>query len=311
MANTAFGTTRAVTQYSSAVLQGWGVRPYNWQSSVALQHELRRGVGLKVGYFHTAFSNFQATDNLLVTPADFSSYCVTAPTSPLLPGGGGNQICGLADVNLNKFGLSSTIVMPASNFGKQTQTYDGVDLSVTAQLGRAWVSGGVSTGSTVIDKCAVHPDSPQNQFCHTKDASTQVKFAGVYPLPWGLATSVVFTNTPGISVAATYRATNAEIVPTLGRNLSSCGTAVTCTQTATVSLIEPFTIREPRQSTTDVRVSKAVTLGRIKLTPRLDVYNIFSANNVLAMNTAYGPDWRKPTSILGARLLKLGIQVAF
>ena len=34
-----------------------------------------------------------------VAPADFSPYCITAPSMPNLPGGGGYQVCGLYDVS--------------------------------------------------------------------------------------------------------------------------------------------------------------------------------------------------------------------
>jgi hypothetical protein len=37
------------------------MRPYNWQSSVGIQHELAPGVALNVGYFRTWFGNFLPT----------------------------------------------------------------------------------------------------------------------------------------------------------------------------------------------------------------------------------------------------------
>ena len=43
-------------------------------------------------------SKNRVTDNILVSPSDFSTYCVTAPLDPRLPGRGGYQICGMADV---------------------------------------------------------------------------------------------------------------------------------------------------------------------------------------------------------------------
>jgi hypothetical protein len=32
---------------------------------------------------------------------------------------------------------------------------------------------------------------------------------------------------------------------------------------------------------------------------------------VLAVNSAYGPSWQNVTSLLGARVAKLGVQIAF
>ena len=71
------------------MLHGWGVRGYNWQTSVQVQQQLWPGTAMNVGYFRTWVGNFQATDNLAVTPADFSPYCITMPVDARLPGGGG------------------------------------------------------------------------------------------------------------------------------------------------------------------------------------------------------------------------------
>ena len=60
--------------------RGFGVRPYNWDVAAEVQHELRPGVSVTGGYYHNWFSNFTATNNLAVTPADYSHYCVTAPS---------------------------------------------------------------------------------------------------------------------------------------------------------------------------------------------------------------------------------------
>ena len=60
---------------------------------------------------------------------DFSHYCVTAPVDSRLPGGGGEEICGLYDVSPALFGRSQIVVRPASDFGKQTQTYNGIDIT--------------------------------------------------------------------------------------------------------------------------------------------------------------------------------------
>ena len=46
-----------------------------------------------------------------------------------------------------------------------------------------------------------------------------------------------------------------------------------------------------------------------------DVYNVFNANTVLALNNRYSVTgtnpWQQPTSILGARLFKFGVQFDF
>ena len=98
MANQLFGSAVPQTRYATDVTEGWHVRPYSWQFSGAVQHELHQGVGLTFAYFRTARGNFSVTDNLAVSAADFTEYCITAPSDARLPGGGGYPVCGLYDV---------------------------------------------------------------------------------------------------------------------------------------------------------------------------------------------------------------------
>src|SRR5207237_5027576 len=108
----------------------------NWQGSVSALHELRPGMALTVGYFRAAYGNFTVTDNLAVTPADYTPYCISAPTDARLPGGGGYQVCGLYDVNPTAFGQVNNLVTRASQFGNQTEVYNGFDLVINARFGK-------------------------------------------------------------------------------------------------------------------------------------------------------------------------------
>src|SRR5207244_1058107 len=79
--------------------------PYGWAGSLAMERQLANGVALTAGFYRTVFGNFTVTRNTAVTPADFSPYCFTAPNDPRLPASvSGQQICGLYDVNPDKFG---------------------------------------------------------------------------------------------------------------------------------------------------------------------------------------------------------------
>jgi len=45
--------------------------------------------------------------------------------------------------------------------------------------------------------------------------------------------------------------------------------------------------------------------------PRIDIYNLFNSVTALGSIGGYGPIWLRPTDALGARLMKLGVQVDF
>jgi hypothetical protein len=329
--NLAFGTVVVNTQYASNVLNGFGVRPYTWQSSVSLQQELRPNLAVNVGYFRTTYGNFQVTDNLLTTAADFNPYCITAPADSRLPGGGGNQICGLADVAPAKFGRVNQLVRQAADVGSISQTFNGIDISMNTRFGKGGLfSGGVSTGTMVYDNCNALMDvSPgagplgtpaawigNTNYCRQTlgwAAQTQLKFKGVYPVPfWALMASATFQSLPGIPDIGNYVATNGQVAPSLGRNLSACGAAITCTATNTVNnLFVPNSILEGRLNQVDARLSKSFHVGHGRIQPTFDLYNVFNASTITQVNTTYGQTWLTPRGVLPGRLFKLGVQIDF
>ena len=313
MSNQAFGTPVPQIAYSQDIAEGWSRRPYTWQSSVALQQQLMSGVGLTVAYFRTSYRNFNVTDNLSVTPGDFDPYCVTAPSDPRLKNGGGYQVCGLYDVKPSKFGQVNNLVEQADKFGTQSQVFNGVDFTLNARFAKgATLSGGVSTGQTVNDFCDV-ADVP-GQFCQNRlpwAGQMQIKLNGAYPLPWGFQASAVLQSLAGVARSATAIVTNAQVAPSLGRNLGRCGTAAVCTAAFGVAIVEPNTLREPRSNQVDVRLTRLIRVGRARISPRFDVYNMFNNAAVLRLNNTFGASWLKPLDVLGGRLLKFGVRADF
>ena len=176
------------------------------------------------------------------------------------------------------------------------------------------LSGGLGTGRTVTDNCEVLMDSPQARFCRVTlpfAGQTQVKVSGAYPLPWAIQASATYQNLPGIPITSSYVASNAEIRPSLGRNLGACGVAATCTATAAIELIEPNTLLENRIRQVDFRLSKSVRVGRYRVQGNFDAYNALNASPILSINNRYGTSWRQPTEILAARTIKLGAVFSF
>jgi hypothetical protein len=252
----------------------------------------------------------------LVTAADYSPFCVTAPQDQRLPGGGGYQVCGLYDIALEKFGRVANLVTQASNFGKQARVSDFINVGFTAQLNaNARVGGGLDLGRTVTDSCFV-VDSPQ-QLLNCREVTpfegqAQVKLNGSYALPYDFVVSGVFQNLSGPPVLASFAAPNAQIAPSLGRNLAACGTRTPCTATATAPLIVPGTQYEDRTTRLDLRLTKNVRVtSRVRLQGNFDLYNVFNASSILSRVNDFGPRWGRPLEILEGRILQFSAQMNF
>jgi hypothetical protein len=315
-----FGTPVIGTTYANEVLQGWNIRPANWQMSASASQQLRSGVGLTVGYYRTWYINTRVTRNDAVPTTAYDPFCVTLPADSRLPAGGSNQTCGFYDLQPAYFGQTHNVVMRASDFGKASQVYNGFDVNVNARMRDGiLVVGGMSDGQSVTSNCFIVNSPQELRYCKQTlpwKGQLQAKATIVYPLPWyGLRASAVYQNISGVPILANWTVTNAAVAPTLGRNLSSCGTAAVCNATVSVSnLFEPNTLFESRLQQVDLRFSKVFRFGGRHITGNLDVYNLFNANTILNRNNTYSPSgstWGTPSDVLAGRLFKFGAEISF
>jgi hypothetical protein len=323
ISNTNFGQNNpSATRYDPEVLNGYGKRDHNWDFTTEIQHEVVSGLSVTGGYYRNTGGYFRyafgspfsskkrVTDNTSVTPADYDPFCITAPSNPNLPGGGGYQVCQLANVKQDKFGLVQNLVAPAESYGEFISTNDFLNVSIDGRLPRGIrLGGGFDTGRSVADRCFIVDSVQDLLYCRVVTpfkAQTQVKLNGVFPLPADFAASFAFVNLSGPTYDANYAATNADVFPTLGRNLSGGATSVT------IPLVAPQTLFEDRISRLDLRLSKSVRVrGRARVQINLDAYNALNSNAIRAVISTYGARWRQPQQILDPRIVQIGGQVSF
>jgi hypothetical protein len=346
MANQNFGGLNVSTRYADDALLGYGARGYNWDFTTEIQHQLRPGVSMSAGYYRNWFGNHIITDNTLVTPADFDPFCITAPTDARLPGGGGYQVCGLYDINPAQFGRVSSVVTQADNFGKLQRVNDFINVTINARLARdLQVGAGVDTGRSVNDACfdvdspgAVATSLPGNlvgigagllstptpftattingeRICRVVTpfgGQTQVKAFATYPLPWDFIVSAVFQNISGPTITANYTASNAQIAPSLGRDLAACRGAAVCASTAVVPLIVPQTMFDDRLTRLDLRIGKRIALSpRMRLQANLNIFNVFNGSASSTLNLNYGPSWQQPSLLQDGRMVQFNANLTF
>jgi len=294
-------------------------------------------VSVNVGYFRNWWGNWYVVDNRAVSLSDFTPFSIVAPSDPRLPGGGGNVISGLYNLIPTKVGAVDELAQASSNFGKQTENWQGVDTGISARLRSGLtVQGGASAGRRLVDNCAIRSQmpelgagpagsnnsitanisggsgsSPTNPYCRVVEPYLlSVRGLATYTIPRvGLQVSGTWYSNPGPLLRADYTVTsaiaNASNDPQpLNRNLSSGN--------VTVNLVTPGTLYGARQNNIDLRIAKVLRYGRTRAQIGVDVYNLANTDVVTGYNNAFtSTSWLTPTDIVPARYAKISAQFDF
>ena len=314
-----FGTAVPGDAFDPDLLTGYGNRTANWEFSTGVQHELLPRVSVDVGYFRRIWANFQVTDNLSYTAADYDFFSITVPSDPRLPSGGGYTLGGLRNLKPASFGrVTQNLNTLDSKYGEQIEHWNGVDVNVSARLQNGLVlQFGTSTGKTTEDDCEVSDKLPEQnstgnqrplQFCHRETPFlTSVKGYAVYTVPRiDVQLSGTFRSTRETAINANFTATNAFLATnsTLGRPLSG-GAA-----NMSIALLEPNTMYLDRRNELDLRLGKILRAGRSRSVVSFDVFNTLNSDAALSVNQSFAA-WLRPQSILNARLVKFSVQFDF
>ena len=344
LANNNFGTLNPGFTYSPELLNG--LRPWDYQFGVAVQQQLTSRISAEVQWNKRWFDGYYVTRNTAINPSDWQSYNITAPVDSRLPGGGGYAVTGLHDITPTKFGVGNYQIQPSGNYGLDGsfQRWSGVDVTVAMRASKGLTfQGGTSTGQSVMDICDASnttPDallaaipaaigvtipgfSPFNgimpftqlgqapgQYCHIQTGFlTQFRGLSSYQVPKvDVEVSATFQSKPGALLAANYNMPAAQVAQFLGRAPSG-GVA-----NVTVNLIAPGELYGDRVNQLDLRFSKILRFGGARTKISLDLYNSLNANPALTYNQTYNPTtttWLAPTSVLAARVIKIGASVDF
>jgi hypothetical protein len=318
VSDTNFGKPTLSLNYDPEVLNGWFTRPFQWEFSTSVQHQIVPRMSVDVGYFRRWYGNFGITDNLALSPSDFGTYGIAIPVDARLPDGGGGSVSGLKDVNPAKAALPpNNYFTLARNYGTQIDHWNGVDLTLTARLRAGMtVQGGISTGKRLTDSCDIVDDVPESalltgSYCRqSENFLTDGKLIWTYAIPKiDVSVSGLFISRPGPQISANRVVPNAEIVPSLGRSLSNNA------PNATINMVYPGTLYGDRRNQLDLRFTKPLRFGGTRLGVNFELYNAFNTNAVLSENATYSNStvsgWRVPTGIVPPRFVKFSVQADF
>ena len=291
-------------------------RPYNWEESVSVQHELLRNVSVTGGYYHRSFYNIQYTKNTAVNPTlDYTPFTVVVPANPNLPGGGGQTIT-MYNLNANKLGQVANVLTWSAH---DTQVYNGFELSTNARLPKGgFLFGGITWERTATNDCADLGPSPISgaptapnpnnlRFCNEVPPFRGIyKAAGGYILPYDVNLSVTAQWRPGISVGSYYVFTST----TPGVSGLPVG-GLTGGGSLTTTVVDPAARFYPYVKTLDVQISRNFKYGRTRIQPFVEIFSLPNFSTILTVNENIGPNYFTPGTIAQARRFQLGGRVDF
>ena len=339
--NLNFGNPFSTTTVNPDVLHGWGIRPYDWQYGISVQHELLPRVSVDVGYNRRIFGNHFFTDNRAIGPQDFDTATITAPSNANLPNGGGYPVTFVTRNARSPLGATDNYYTFASDYGDVTTYWHGVDVTVNARTSNGITfQGGTSTGRGVRDYCeitdalpeifvtplSVLVNAPRDACAVDEPWLTTYRSSIAYTIPTinvlvagsirstpntQPSTVNTFVATNGASVAANYNVTSAILQQSsLGRPLTP-GLPF-----QTVDLTLPGQVYANRINSVDMRVAKVLRFGGTTTNVGFDFYNLFNANTGTAFNQVYdvasnGASWLRPTTVLNPRFARFNLTVNF
>ena len=79
VSNTNFGSNILTNSFDASLLEGWGVRPSDWNLGVSVQQQIGPRSSVDVTYYRRWYHGFSVVDNLALQPSDLTPFSIVAP----------------------------------------------------------------------------------------------------------------------------------------------------------------------------------------------------------------------------------------
>jgi hypothetical protein len=310
-------------------------RPYVDAYNVGVTREVWRGVSLSFDWYRNYGRNLLERNNILrpgvlnadgtVTNASYRPVTIFSPID-------GHAITMYDTVSA---AAQQAVANVDTNDSNLKQRYDGFEFNFTARLPKGGrLFGGTATDRSITNTCSSATTNPNLlNYCDQTLSGipwrTQLKIAATYEIPWGVRVSGALQSLPGYVLGTQSLQAGGAGAPNL-TTVSGLGTAYTVTPairylvcpgssasqgctvgalvvpgmnsaTFSVPLIAPGTENTPRINQLDLAVSKRISLGRLRVEPKLDVFNVLNSSDYFSVrSTTFSPTAVPGVPALGA-----------
>jgi hypothetical protein len=298
-------------------------REYSWEYSIALQRELRQGIGVTGAWYRRNIRNLATTDNRLRSLDDWTPVNVVSPLN--------GEIITAYNLNVARRGLVDLYDTSVSDPSRRRTDFTGFELSGQARLGNGVnLTAGWTAGRTINVTCDSTDDPNSFRFCDQSVLGMpyrhDFKVAGNYPLPYSFQVSAVLVSYAG-NLLGTSPSTRTDAIGSSAPQITTStnwvispstrdanGTLVIPGMTEpslTIALESPADAFLARFTQLDFGLKRAFRFGSREIQADLNLFNALNGNAVLGQNTTFGPVLGRPSSIVQGRLLRLAVQAKF
>ncbi len=304
-------------------------RPYQMATNLGIVHEVMPGVSLTFEWFHSDYKDLTIRRNVARTNDSYTPVNVANPLT-------GDTV---TVYNVKPAFLQAVQNVDLTDPGAK-RWYNAYELNFQARLPKGGrIFGGSTTERTLMNICSSDFGDPNllincDQTQNNVPFLTQFKLAGSYPLPWyGITIGGALQALPGYALGTDpmqYGVFTAGTgfnqpngladfwqVARATRYAANCVGACTpgalvipdlTTATLNVPLTAPGTVFTPRTTQVDFSASKTLNLGRLRIQPKLDLFNAFNSDDFQAVSTLQhlAAAYMRPTTILQGRIIRLG-----
>ena len=277
----ALGTTN---RYAADVAQ-----PYANEVAAAFQQQMQ-SVVFEGGYFYRGHRNTLGFANMAVPASSYIPLAVTEVTS-------GRQVT-VYNQDPSTLGKIDNLY---SNRPDLDSSYNGLDFSATKRMSNHWMLlSSLSVGKNVGDVYGGTEDLNNPNFTFrngllTNDRHVFFKLSGAYEFP------LDFTVAANLQYYSGYPELTTVFVNSQTTKL---------TQVSQSIVIQPSgTIRQPGATIVDLDLIRPIKTGRVKFSPRIDIFNLLNASGIQSYIAQLGPSYGNAITILDGRLVKFGLNV--
>ena len=306
-------------------------RDTDFETSVAIQHELFRGLSVSGSWFRRSTHNERRTDNLLVTNANYIPVDMVSPLD--------GQVFTAYNLDPSKRAQYNAIDYNSTDSDKRSRVYNGYELGVSGRLHGASFFGGWGFEQLVSVQCDA-VDNPNNYLGGLLNPTAQSAgspiSAGAIRASWtsrfdmGQAVRLVHDSVghPGQRRVAELRRAHPRHVlghrgddDLRGELLGPCKpgqpvvpnllTAPNTAAALRLALQAPGTDYYGRQNQLDLGFRKLFHVGRYTYSGQVDIFNSTNNGYVKTETRLVGTSLGQPLSNLQPRTLRLAVQMRF